>query len=148
MGYTHYWTQTRSFTDPEWGAVTEAVKRIILEADCDICNAYGDEGSKPEFGGRAIMLNGRDENTHETFQILRIQEPGFNGGTPGWDCTKTARKPYDVVVTACLTLLQSDYGYEINSDGGVDDWDDGVDLAERALDRVFANPLIVAVMAA
>jgi hypothetical protein len=46
-------------------------------------------------------------------------------------------------VVACLTFLSRDYGFEVSSDGDVADWEAGVKLAEDALARDFANPLII-----
>jgi hypothetical protein len=51
-------------------------------------------------------------------------------------------------VVACLTFLQADYGFEVSSDGDTEDWAAGVQLAEEALGRQFANPLIVEQMLA
>lgn len=145
MGYTHYWTQTRDFTPEQMGDIAASVRRIIHYAPCDICGPHGDEGSRPDLTKECIALNGRDENSHETFYFTAKRElDGYQ--TPdqlGWSFCKTARKPYDVVVTACLTFLQADYGFEVSSDGDIEDWEDGVKLAETALGRSFANPLIV-----
>jgi hypothetical protein len=47
-----------------------------------------------------------------------------------FDFCKTARKPYDAVVTACLILLKQTYGdaVEVSSDGSWSEWQDGRDL--------------------
>jgi hypothetical protein len=46
-------------------------------------------------------------------------------------------------VTAILTYLAAKWGFEVSSDGDVDDWTAGVELAGEALGREFPNPLIV-----
>lgn len=137
MGYTHYWTQTRDFTPEEMGDIAASVRRIITEAPCDIVGWDGEEDTPPDLTKERIAFNGRGENQHETFGFIAMR------AGDGWVCCKTARKPYDVVVTACLTLLQANYGFEVSSDGDVEDWEAGVKLAEQALGKQFANPLIV-----
>ncbi|MDQ3024402.1 MAG: hypothetical protein M3R04_08485 [bacterium] len=143
MGYTHYWTQTRDFTLEEMGDIAASAWRIIAEADCDVCGPHGDEGTPPMLTKTTVSLNGRDEHAHETFHFEATRQEPYAGGEPGWSCCKTACKPYDVVVTACLTFLSVDYGFEVSSDGEVEDWEAGVALAEQALGRKFANPMIV-----
>jgi hypothetical protein len=57
MGYTHYFPQTRSFTDEEWKEVKKAFCSIKL-----LCEARGisliDEGNKEE---DEIRFNGEGE---------------------------------------------------------------------------------------
>jgi hypothetical protein len=80
-----------------------------------------------------IAINGDERNAHESF-ILRcnVWENG--------NCCKTARKPYDEVVTAILIratqLLGTDYMEgsgkdEIGSDGDWDEWIRGRDLVKK-----------------
>jgi hypothetical protein len=143
MGFTHYWTQTRDFTPEQMGDIAGSIRKIIREAPCDIVGFDGAEGTKPELTKEHISFNGRDENSHETFYFEATRKAAYPGGTPGWGFCKTARKPYDIVVVACLTFLAADYGFEVSSDGDMEDWEAGVALAEAALGRQFANPLIV-----
>lgn len=146
MGYTHYWMQTRDFTPQEMGDIAGSLRRIIVEATCDIVGPMGDEGTPPTLTEEEIAFNGRDKNSHETFGFNAKRELPYTGARAdqlGIAFCKTARKPYDIVVTACLTLLQADYGFSVWSDGDVDEWEAGVAFAEQALDRAFANPLIV-----
>jgi hypothetical protein len=160
MGYTHYWTQTRDFDETTMGDIAGAVRRIIKtasgrkvenhytnggEVTLKICG-YDGTGS-PTLSKTEISFNGEGPNLdHETFYFTAKRELPYEGAEAdrmGWRFCKTAHKPYDVVVTACLTFLQADYGFEVSSDGDIDDWDAGVKLAEEALGRSFANPLIV-----
>lgn len=151
MGYTHYWTQPKDFTSQEMGDIAASIRLIIREADCDIVGPHGDEGSPPVLTKKNIAFNGRDENSHETFYLGAKRELPYDGADPerlGWTFCKTANKPYDVVVVACLTFLQQDYGFKVSSDGDIPDWDLGVELAERALGKQFANPLVIETIAA
>lgn len=161
MGYTHYWTQKRDFTAEEMRQIGEGVKAIIATAvgnvypdsrghthELVICNGMGDPGTQAEITDERIAFNGTDEGDmgHETFIFAATRELPYEGAPAdriGWAFCKTARKPYDVVVTAVLTYLAADWGFEASSDGEVADWEAGVKLAEEALSRKFANPLIV-----
>lgn len=87
-------------------------------------------GSRPELSSEAVCFNGVKANSHETFLIERV----FSGPpTPRhgyWTFTKTARKPYDLAVTACLILARHHFGvhFLVTSDGEDADWN-----AARAL---------------
>jgi hypothetical protein len=161
MGYTHYWTQTRDFNEQEMGDIAASVRKIITTATDgrEFPNNYTGEGSfplvicgfdgtgEPILSKEKISFNGQGPDLdHETFYFDAKRELPYENARPdqlGWRFCKTAHKPYDAVVTACLTFLQADYGFEVSSDGDIDDWDAGVKLAEEALGRQFANPLIV-----
>lgn len=159
MGYTHYWTQTRDFNEVEMRDICSAIRRIIKTAQKREVPCYGGINSEdtvvpticgfdgtgaPTLNKDEISFNGQGPDfDHETFYFKAKRETPYPGGTLGGAFCKTARKPYDVVVTACLTFLQADYGFEVSSDGVMEDWDAGVRLAEEALGRAFANPMIV-----
>lgn len=163
MGYTHYWTQTRDFTPEEMGDIGASVRRIIntvsgqvIVGNYDDAEARplvicgGDGTGEPEISKTRIWLNGDGEHNldHETFWVDAVRDTSSPRASEGWGFCKTAQKPYDIVVTAILTLLCASYDYQIGSDGDLDDWDAGVKLAEEALGRQFANPLIVEAMTA
>lgn len=134
MGYTHYWTQTRDFTPEEFVAITENVGRIFATGKVALANGSGDRGTKPEIGRDKIWFNGVAPNgNHETMAVERKREEPYPGGSLGWAFCKTARKPYDKVVTAVLAYLAACCGYEVTSDGEPEDWADGVALAKKAL---------------
>lgn len=136
MGYTHYWTQKRDLTTDEMGDFSSVVRRIIAASTVPICGGNGT--GKPTLNKNIVSLNGQGPNDdHESFVIRQKIEPD------AWEFCKTARKPYDAVVIASLTVLAADYGFEVASDGDVDEWEEGVTLAEAATGRQFANPLIV-----
>jgi hypothetical protein len=151
MGYTHYWTRTRQLSKDEMLTIGAKVRNIISEAEKQpATHNYNDEpGPKklviagpngegsPEITKDLIMLNGADDWGHETFGI----DP-----EPGSDFCKTAQKPYDVVVVACLTFLATDYGFRVSSDGDHEDLQPGVDLCCKALGRGYPHPLTVDIM--
>lgn len=162
MGYTHYWGQKRDFTQDEMLKIGEDVRTIIATAsgrafpgrDSDtptgslvIAGGAGERGSLPQIDDKTISFNGLGPDLdHETFMFDAKRSMPYDNAPAdrlGWAFCKTARKPYDVVVTAVLTYLAADWGFEVSSDGDVPDWDLGVKLAEEALGREFSNPLIV-----
>ena len=110
----------------------------IIAADCkDVCDNsnvplafdHDFEGKEPVFGPDVIRFNGVGDDGHETFLIYR------DGHEGGFSFCKTAQKPYDEVVCACLIVLNHHLGdkIEISSDGDNDKWDPGRDLCEKVL---------------
>lgn len=166
MGYTHYWTQTRDFTPEQMGDIAASVRKIIETAEKQtvphtdysgypkppvttehaivICG--GDGTGKPELTKEKISLNGQGPDLdHETFyfEATRRKEDYQTEDQRGWSFCKTARKPYDVVVVACLIFLAADYGFDVSSDGDVEEWEPGEKLVAEALGKEYPNPLIV-----
>lgn len=153
MGYTHYWNQRRHFTKPEWATITTDIAAILKYAQHDggiaLANGAGDPKTSPNINSAFIMFNGLGDDSHETFYIeRRIRKPDYVGRERGFDFCKTARKPYDPVVVACLcylsTITRADdpitgnpiigtEAYEISSDGRGADFLSGLDLARKAI---------------
>jgi hypothetical protein len=149
MGYTHYWERTRQLTKSEMLDIGAKVRNIIHEAEGKPTSTAGGYHTEPvQIGGSSgegspditkdgVLLNGVGELGHETFCIEPEQ---------GSDFCKTARKPYDVVVVACLTFLATDYGFRVSSDGDHEELQAGVDLCCKALGRKYAHPLTATIM--
>lgn len=145
MGYTHYLTIPK--TKPVKGTAERNEKRYQLAIkDCQrIIRRYsklngGLSGFTAhtrvgKYGG--IEVNGSRENGHETF-ILREH---FRDN-PDFTFCKTARKPYDAVVVACLTVLQHRLkgAVKVASDGDAKDWETGVAIAKRVTKLKLTNP--------
>lgn len=151
MGYTHYWTNDWELDDEAWTDITAAVKRIITLGEREVTKAPGystatftvhikgpDGRGMPEFSQAYITLNGDAPFDHESFAIYRARSTEF---------CKTARKPYDLVVTACLAYLATYHGFEVSSDGDAEDWIAGVRLANNAVGKPVPNPVIVNALA-
>ena len=138
MGYTHYW----SFQFPLAHLMAEAEAAYIKACvDCGhIATAYYAEhgglagytahATPGKYGG--VLLNGSREDAHEPFTLREK----FTDNEANGFC-KTARKPYDTVVTACLLVLADALPgvFSIASDGLFEDWVPGLRLAEQMLGR-------------
>lgn len=150
MGYTHYFTHSKRFTNAEWANVRRDVLAILGAATGDgvefgdgmgekhldaLPDAFTDHG---DGSGPCLWINGVGEDSHETFVIYQNRRPLGDWQKPsrrGWDFCKTARKPYDVAVSAILAYLESMHPekFSASSDGSPDDWQAGIDLARAAL---------------
>lgn len=123
MGYTHYWRQSRAFTDAEWAAITAETKRILEAAGKTIPLRGGMGTGKPAFDAESIAFNGaapRDD--HETFLLEKAPEnPEWRKDEPDFFAfCKTARKPYDPVVVSVLWAVRNiaPDAIKVSSDGG------------------------------
>jgi len=131
MGYTHYWRQQRDFTDNEWqdltARVTMALKALPDRTETaggyhagdplKICGGMGE--GEPVIDGERIWFNG-DESAdldHETFNLEKVKDSSF-------DFCKTARKPYDLLVTVVLVLadMGAPGALHVSSDGDAEEW--------------------------
>lgn len=140
MGYTHYWTQTKSFNVDDWTELSDDIREILNYAEnmlgVPLADGMGDAGTRPTFNDKQIQFNGVGDDSHETFTIERKRCKQWDGGTLGGDFTKTARKPYDVAVTACLCYLASvAKTHSVSSDGNGSNFLDGLQAARNALPR-------------
>lgn len=127
MGYTHYW-EIRPEDNAGWERGLADCGRII-RASRGILAGPGRTG-RPECGD-GVAFNGRGENGHEDFTLPANP---IDGATKFEFC-KTARKPYDSVVTACLAVmaLRAPGAIRVHSDGDADEWAGGLALAERVI---------------
>jgi hypothetical protein len=130
MGYTHYWTHRARLTNEEW-------KTAIVDINAIITTSQVPLDATPN----KIFLNGIGDDAHETFSITQNRAPLETWQQPsqrGWDFCKTARKPYDIVVTASLIYLSSVHPkkFEVTSDGVTQDWEAGLALAKQALPQL------------
>lgn len=139
MGYTHYFTKQRNFTDDEWNLVAAAVKKLLgTNGAKKVVTAEVDMPGRPVLvSDNLICFNGRGDDAHETFYLPKMGQVGFN-------FCKTARKPYDVYVVATLTLIDT-YAptvLSISSDGSVDEWAEGVALASHIVGMPLGCPFV------
>lgn len=135
MGYTHYWEDTSDIDIAEYNAAIKDIAKIVKAKVDILANGHGDEGSKPGFESD-IWFNGQGDDSHETFYL-----PKDPAQFEKFSFCKTAQKPYDVVVVACLTRLAEVDGIKVSSDGSAGDWEEGVKLASDILGRKLENPI-------
>lgn len=143
MGYTHYWTQPKDYTVKDWRQIGEDIGAILKDVQHvqGIPLAFEDDqpGTQPLIDTETIRFNGLGEDGHETFYLNRVR-----GDLEAWetvkgrDFCKTARKPYDLAVVACLAYLASleKKPWLVSSDGRAHEWLEGVSLARRCVPRL------------
>jgi hypothetical protein len=139
MGYTHYWYRVKNLPVYEFDQFTGACKNIIAQSGVNICNWEGI--GEPEIDADLVAFNGNasSEMDHESFVIERnyIVDKYSMKNEDGlyFAFCKTARKPYDVVVTACLIAARYYFceNIQIKSDGSFTEWKDGIKLASQVL---------------
>ena len=146
MGYTHYFGHKKT-AKKKWASIVDDCKKLQANLPktilIDGCNAF----PNPQFDGEQILFNGTDkgftwkqhqnsacglekypENSHETFLLKQK-------GIGGFPFCKTARKPYDLMVCACLLVYKhhSPDTMELGSDGDSEDWADAEKFVEKHL---------------
>lgn len=150
MGYTHYF----GFKVPKGikAAKLEATYQLAIQECAKVARMYNKECAEKglthfrlsgytahtksgQYGG--IQLNGKGEYSHEAFELREHFKQNVFG------FCKTARKPYDTVIVACLAILKYRLGeaIDVSSDGRTDDWNEGVLLARRVIKRKVPNPI-------
>lgn len=138
MGYTHYWRPKKPPTDAQWQDITDGFKKLqtlgLLTKALPIQREYDDPNS-PEVGQDGIIFNGIGNAGHETFYVERNTEAAFN-------CCKTARKPYDMVVMAVLLLMDhfAPEVWRISSDGGRSEWQPAINWLNTTRLGAFTLP--------
>lgn len=126
MGYTHYWNNRGTITAEQWTHVMDLVTIMLADEECPNIVREFDEARHAALEGGMIQFNGPGSDGHETFYVAP-QEQGFR-------FCKTARKPYDALVTGTLIAMRVVFGesFNIASDGSGREWQAGIDLYNRA----------------
>ncbi len=135
MGYTHYWTShTNLKQHPKFKQVIKDMAKIIEHCPHLLAGPLG-EGN-PIIEVDYIGFNGKDEKD-EAYETFAFDE------SPDFHFCKTAHRPYDIVVTACLSIAKDllKQTIKISSNGKEKEWEDGVHLASKVLGRIIRNPL-------
>jgi hypothetical protein len=142
MGYTHYFYQHRDLRDDEWRALCGGCQRMLTIPEMPPLSRGESFPVPPEITDDVICFNGVGDDGHETFVVYRTKTDPWTGEPSEkeevFQFCKTAYKPYDLPVTAILAYLDSTFpdAFVISSDGGPDDWTDGIELARRAWPQV------------
>jgi len=142
MGYTHYWTfgnDIDKVSKATLQSMMNALKNIVNDNLNILAGPLGVDC--PMITDSIISFNGRDDESHETFlvDISEIEPDGFN-------FCKTARKPYDKVVVACLMTMKYYLGDDIriSSDGYSEiytdkDFQDAVEFGMNYIINPYSN---------
>lgn len=152
MGYTHYWDKKGKFNEKQFTVFTDKVKTIIesiapegplggvwwkctedgLEDQISIVGGSGEKNSKPILSKDEVCFNGFGDEAHESFYIQNNDDSLNN-----FNFCKTARKPYDIAVTASLIAFKYSFPYAttISSDGNINEWADGLELYNKIVKK-------------
>ena len=161
MGYTHYWHRPENLDPRRYTRFREDVAKLLASlpehtgsaggyyTDDDLIVCGSDGTGDPIITDELVSFNGNapvagDADTgdlsHETFYVPRVYEPQ-DWQRPDrqgryFDFCKTARKPYDMAVTAALIALHYHFPtpeVEISSDGTAEDWQQGLAFCRATL---------------
>jgi hypothetical protein len=124
MGHTHYWDQTRNFTNDEWVNIRAFALGLFKELPGVLGDLMG-EGGEPEASLKRIAFNGIGEEACESFVI--------NKNSFDSDFCKTQERHYDIAVVAVLCYINHIAGDAliITSDGLVSEWEAGRELGSK-----------------
>lgn len=138
MGYTHY-TRNLKHTEAAWEKVCEFAGKVFQYMESKgvvlLNDQHEDEEKVPPLvTSEQIRFNGMGRDSHETFILNRMGED--------FEFCKTARKPYDLAVSAILIYSSSmSHDGEISSDGIVGTYTDREWYDAWMLTRLIAPEL-------
>ena len=124
MGYTHY-TEYTAMTESEFRAIVAdaAILRRVARTSHGVRSR-----SRTDFEVLTFELNGIGEERHEPYRFMAGDMFVLRAGrySPEFFCCKTQRKPYDMIVGACMISMKQHMGDRvvIYSDGVLEepDW--------------------------
>jgi hypothetical protein len=127
MGFTHFFPRktTHTLDKKRWDDMIADVRKVAdnLPEGVELAGAFGEPNTKPTIDTEEICFNGVGEHSHETFRITRTPDARPDGSVRFNFC-KTARKPYDLMATAVLLIIEKHFpgDFEIGTDGNLSDW--------------------------
>lgn len=137
MGYTHYWwikPQVLRLVRKRMPELVADFRRLLSVPGFPRLASFDGRG-EPVLGPERVDFNGVAPEDYESFNFPPeeggyVTEEGFL-----FSACKTAKKPYDLAVTAFLTLARWHLGdaIHVSSDGGIEDWAPATSLVEREL---------------
>lgn len=113
MGYTHYYRQSSDLDDLEWRNITNGFIKLLAQ--------YDESPVDIVFHHDYITIDGG----YETFMVSKkMPKDEKFPSLDGYNFCKTARLPYDELVTACLIYLYYEVPnkFSISSDGDWSEW--------------------------
>ena len=143
MGYTHYWTfkpipkgQAKQ-VEANYQLALRQCSRVIKKYNAQFpsgdyrrLSGYSAHCKVGQYGG--LHFNGCKDEAHEDFTMREHYTQNLEDTN---NFCKTARKPYDDVVVACICIMKHYLGdlFKVVSDGCMLDWDKGLILARITL---------------
>jgi hypothetical protein len=140
MGYTNYWWRERDLDAEAFVRAAADCEKVCKASGVPLAGPQGKPDTKPTFSSQEIVFNGVGENAHETFFVPRTLEEDFeqlDATGKLFTFTKTARKPYDVAVCACLIVLKHHFGCKIRVQSDGDMTEEGWAVAPALCQRVL-----------
>jgi hypothetical protein len=136
LGYTHSWTpKDDGVISPEtWEKICDDVQKLVAASPAPVL-WESDSNLPPELSADLIRFNGKLGDGYETFY--------FERSVPRLSFCKTAQKPYDHVVVGALACIaeHAPDKVQISSDGGEDDWEEGLAWASKTLGLPLKYPV-------
>ena len=131
MGFTRYWTFKKRTNKKEREKVIEAMSSILGLEKEKLTGYDGLEETPIEIKKTRVSFNGIGEDSYETFCF------DLSSKAHEFDFCKTALKPYDRAVCACLIAAKRILGekLEVSSDGVGD-----MDLLARSIVDEILGP--------
>lgn len=135
MGYTHYIRGLNTVDESAYQNALADIRKLIAASPIPLFDSGG-EGT-PEVEGHIAFNGDASKNEdHESFFLAPTAAE-----CEGFEFCKTAEKPYDLMVVACLAVLADRTNAKVTSDGGENDWAAGVRFASKTLGRIIRNPI-------
>jgi hypothetical protein len=135
MGYTHYWDRIDVVDVETYEAIIKDIKKVLpfVLGDFEIAGFDGKGRAMMEKG--RINFNGLGDEGHENFYFPRMH------GSNQFNFTKTARKPYDLLVTICLSIMKvhMPVGIHVVTDGENEDWEPAFKICSNILGHEYDN---------
>ena len=138
--YTHYW-YSKTHLDPDiFNRFAADVKKVLKEIGVPLARECDDPDTDPVINEQEVRFNGIGDDGHETFLFTRDTcKQDYTDGDKAFTFCGTARKPYDIAVTACLVLARYHFGnsVRVSSDGCSADWEQAIEL----VNKTFGYPM-------
>lgn len=143
MGYTHYWYRKQLLDEKKFNEFAKACEAILTHCQNELGITLGDAMGErePVVNPKIVAFNGTFDKGHESAMFKQELTQGqdyISENERGlcFEFCKTAYKPYDVAVTACLIAANHIFGEEnftISSDGGEEGFQEGRELCQQLL---------------
>lgn len=143
MGYTHYWNINPEANEARYKKALKDCVKIVEHGTKKGILAGWDGKGKPEIKN-GLSFNGKAPKDYESFTLPGKPMDVLKGDFVQKDkdgyvfnFCKTAQRPYDIYVTACLATMRSHLGrdFKISSDGGEEAFKEGQEFADQILGK-------------